>query len=179
MKHNTIIALCLMALALAFSPLAPAQATEVAVVNIQKIMKESKAANAIRSQVQAKQKDFQAELDKKEKSLQQEDQELAKQRNVLSQEAFKEKYTAFRTKAMEAQQEVRAKRAKLEKGLAKALESIQSKVTEIVAGVSKEKGFDVAVSGNLVLYTAEKNDITAEVLSRLNSQLPNINVTFE
>lgn len=169
-----------MMLAVAFTALATPQAyaTEVAVVNIQKIMKDSKAANTIRSQVQAKQKAYQTELDKKEKELQKEDQELAKQRNVLSQEAFQEKYAAFRKKAMEAQQEVRVKRGSLEKGLAKALGDIQNKVTEIVSQVAKEKNFDVAISGNLVLYTAAKNDITDEVLSRLNRDLPNVNVSF-
>lgn len=167
-----------MALVLSMTSL-PANATELAVVNIQKIMKDSKAANTIRSQVQSKQKSYQAQLDKKEKSLQQEDQKLAKQRNVLSQDAFKEKYTAFRKKAMAAQQEVRVKRSKLEKGLAKALGDIQKKVTKIVADVSKEKGFDVAVSGNLVLYTASKNDITDEVLSRLNRELPSVSVKFD
>ena len=89
MKHfiTALVSIAFVATAL------PAHATQVAVVNIQKIMKESKAANTIRSQVQAKQKTYQAELDKKEKVLQQEDQELAKQRNVLSQDAFKKKYT--------------------------------------------------------------------------------------
>ncbi len=152
-------------LVLACSLSLPAAATEVAVVNIQKIMKDSKAANAVREQVKKKQKSFQAELDKKEKALQKEDQELAKQRNVLSQDAFKKKYDAFRKKAVDAQKEVRVKRAKLDKGLAKALADIQKKVTSIVASVAKEKGIDVVISGNLVLYTVSKQDITDECLS--------------
>lgn len=175
MKHfiTALVSIAFVATAL------PAHATQVAVVNIQKIMKESKAANTIRSQVQAKQKTYQAELDKKEKVLQQEDQELAKQRNVLSQDAFKKKYTEFRKKAMTAQQEVRVKRGKLEKGLAKALGDIQKKVTSIVESISKEKGYDIAISGNLVLYTSAKQDITDEVLGRLNKELPNVSVKFD
>ena len=157
---------------------APAFANNVAVVNIQKIMRESKAANAVRDQVQQKQKTYQAELDQKEKELQQEDQELAKQRNVLSQEAFQKKYTAFRERAVTAQKEVRVKRSKLDKGLAKALSEIQEKVTSIVEQVAKEKGFDIALSGTTVLYTSLNQDITDEVLSRLDSQMPNINVSF-
>ncbi len=152
--------------------------SNVAVVNIQKIMKESKAENAIRSQVQSKQKAFQTELDIKEKELQKEDQALAKQRNVLSQDAFKQKYTEFRQKAAEAQKEVRVKRAKLDQGLAKALSTIQNKVRSIVAAICKEKGFDIALSGNQVFYTAEKQNITETVLKRLDKELPSINVKF-
>ena len=62
-----------LAFALLIQPSAALADSNVAVVNLQKIMKESKAANAIRSQVQEKQKSFQAELDKKEKQLQKED----------------------------------------------------------------------------------------------------------
>lgn len=160
--------------------LAPASyaASNVAVVNIQKIMRDSKAANTIRAQVKTKQKSFQEELDRKETMLQQEDQELAKQRNVLSQEAFQKKYAEFREKAVAAQKEVRVKRARLDKGLAQALADIQKKVTDIVAEVAKQNGYDLVVSGNLVLYTADKNDITEQVLSQLDRELPNVNVNF-
>ncbi|MEJ0010136.1 MAG: OmpH family outer membrane protein [Alphaproteobacteria bacterium] len=48
----------------------PASAdTSIGVVNLQKIMRDSKAATAVRSQLQAKQKAFQADLDAKEKDL--------------------------------------------------------------------------------------------------------------
>ena len=80
---------------------------------------------------------------------------------------------------MTAQQEVRVKRGKLEKGLAKALGDIQKKVTSIVESISKEKGYDIAISGNLVLYTSAKQDITDEVLGRLNKELPNVSVKFD
>ena len=70
------------------------------------------------------------------------------------------------------------KRSKLDKGLAKALSDIQQKVTSIVEAVAKERGFDIAVSGTTVLYTSGSQDITDEVLSRLNNELPNINVDF-
>ena len=167
-----------LAFALLIQPSAALADSNVAVVNLQKIMKESKAANAIRSQVQEKQKSFQAELDKKEKQLQKEDQELAKQRNVLSQEAFKQKYQEFREKAAAAQKEVRVKRASLDQGLAKALKTIQDKVRDIVEDVCKEQDFDLAVSGNQVLYTTDSQNITETVLKRLDSELPNINVQF-
>lgn len=182
--HRTPAPLCLaclvflLALATAGWQTPALAAGNVAVVNIQQIMRESKAANTVRDQVRQKQEAFQAELDQKEKALQQEDQDLAKQRNVLSQEAFQKRYAEFREKAAAAQKEVRIKRAKLDKGLTRALTDIQQKVTDIVADISRDKGFDLAVSGAQVLYAAPQQDITAEVLSRLDRDMPNVNVDF-
>lgn len=155
-----------------------AHASNLAVVNIQTIMRESKAANTVRDQVKNMQKKFQSELDKREKELQKEDQELAKQRNVLSQEAFQKKYAAFREKAAAAQKEVRVKRASLDKGLAKALGEIQKKVTSIVETISKQQGYDVTISGIQVLYVSQANDITQQVLQQLDREMPNVNVNF-
>ena len=174
-----LVAITLLFLALlAFStPNANAQ-TKMAVVNIQKIMRESKAAEAVRQQLKSKQQSFQAELDKKEDALQKEDQELAKQRSVLSQEAFEAKYQEFRKKAAAAQQEVRTKRGSLDKGFTKALADIQKKVTDIVAAISKEKGLNVALAASPVLYVDPSLDITQEVLDRLNKELPTLTVNF-
>lgn len=178
--YSTFFLLVLSALILGASllPFSAAAASDVAVVNIPQIMRESKAAQAIRDQVQSKQKAFQAELDQKETALQKEDQELAKQRSVLSQEAFEKKYREFREKAANTQKEVRAKRASLDKGLTLALAEIQKKVGEIVTALAAEKQFRMAFSSQQVLYTDPALDITNEVLSRLNSQLPSVTVNF-
>lgn len=152
--------------------------TKLAVVNIQQIMRESKAAESVREQMKAKQKNFQTELDKLEKELQTEDQELAKQRSVLSQEAFEKKYQDFRQKAADGQKEVRTKRAALDKGFTQALSDIQKKVLDIVDTISKDKGYNAVISTSQMLYADPELDITQEVLSKLNSELPSLTVNF-
>lgn len=166
------------ALLLAFTANGALAETKLAVVNIQQIMRESKAAESIREQMKAKQKGFQEELDKREKDLQSEDQELAKQRSVLSQEAFEKKYQEFRKKAADAQKEVRTKRAALDKGFTQALGDIQKKVLEIVEGISKDKGFNAVISTSQMLYADPDLDITTEVLEKLNSDMPKLTVNF-
>tara|TARA_B100001123_G_C15216537_1_gene989466 strand:+ start:919 stop:1434 length:516 start_codon:yes stop_codon:yes gene_type:complete len=165
------------ALLLMVAPLG-ASAANIAVVNIPQILKEAKVANSVRDQLKQKQKSFQTELDQKETSLRNEDQELAKQRSVLSQDAFESKYREFRQKAGDAQKEVRAKRVKLDKGFAEAMEQIQTKVTEIVTQIAQEKGFDLAMSKAQVFYAKTDQDITAEVLKRLDAQMPSMTVNF-
>ena len=156
-----------------------AEGTKIAVVNIQGIMKDSKAAKSVRSQLESKQKAYQAQISKMEESMQKEEQELGKQRSVLSQEAFEKKVQDFRTKATKMQRDVQGKKATLDSAFEGALNDIQKVVSEIISTLAKEKGFQVAVPTSQLLYAEPAIDISDEVLSRLNKKLPKVSVKFE
>lgn len=176
--RQALIILAMLCATLLTLPQSATAADKLAVVNIQIIMKDSKAANSVRDQVQTKQKQFQSELDKKEKELQEEDKELAKQRSLLSPEAFKQQYQQFRQKAATAQKEIQKKRVQLDKALGEALADIQQNVVTIVAEVAKEKGANMAISTSQVLYADPALDITSEVLTRLDKKVPKLTVKF-
>lgn len=170
---------CAVVCALALvAPQAHAEGSKTAIVNIQKIMKESKAAQAARDQLKAKQQQFQDEISRKEKELQAQDQELAKQRNVLAKEAFEQQVKDFRKKATDAQKDVQDKRMNLTKAFDGALAEIQGNVQQILADLAKEKGFEVAIPSSQVLYYGQGLDISDEVLDRLNKKLPTMTVKF-
>ncbi len=153
--------------------------TRTAVVNIQGIMRDATAAKSVREALEAKQKSYQAEISKKEQALQKEEQELAKQRGVLSQDAFDAKVKAFRTKETEAQKEVQDKKATLDAGFERALGQIQKAVGDIIAEMSKEKGFVIALPTSQMLYADSSMDISQEVLTKLNARLPKVDVKFD
>lgn len=152
--------------------------TSVGVVNIQKIMRDSKAANSVRAQLKEKQKSFQAELDSKEKALLAEDQSLVKQSTGADKAAFEQKVKDFRAKAAGAQREVQTKKLQLDKAFAGALEQIQTNVLTIVKEVAAQKKLNVVLTSSQVLYAEDSLDITAEVQQRLDSKLPNVKVNF-
>lgn len=153
--------------------------TNLGIVNIQKIMKDSKAAQSIRTQLQAKQKSFQSELEAKEKALYAEDQALAKeQATAKDKAAFEQKVKEFRTKAASAQRDAQTKKAQLDKAFAGALEQIQTTVVAIVKDVATEKKMNAVVTSSQVLYADGGLDITAEVLKRLDGKLPSVSVKF-
>ncbi len=172
------LALCLTLIAFAFAA-TPAKAEQtIAVVDIAKIMKEAKAANSVKDQVEAKQKSYQAEANKKEKELQDANQELAKQRSILSQEAFEDKLIEFRKTVSTAQREDQKKRIDLNKAQAQAVDTIQNTVGEIVTEIAKEKSISVVMPNIPLLYYKPEMDITAEVLGRLDKKLPKVTVNF-
>ena len=155
-----------------------ANASEIAVVNLQKIMQESSASKSARSQLKAKKQEFQKQISKLEASLQKQDKELAQQKAVLSKDEFSKKLVTFRKKAANAQKDVQAKRAKLNKAFEESLSKIQKSIISIVSKLSKEKGFKIAVSSSQAIYVSNELDISNEVLKRLNKELPKLNVKF-
>lgn len=178
MSRSLLSLVLLFSLVAVFS-VSGAQAGDLAVVNIQQIMKDSTAAQAARQQLQAKQKQFQDDISAKEKELQKEDQELAKQRSLMDQEAFKQKITAFQQKAAGVQKDVREKRQTFTKAYEDAIGQLHARVTGIIADLAKERGFKLAVPTSQILYAEPALDISGEVLSRLNKQMPSLTVKFQ
>jgi Skp family chaperone for outer membrane proteins len=174
---STLLSIFAVLAILAFS--IPAQAeTKIAVVNIQKVMQDSTAAKSVREQLKSRQGSFESEMKKKEEDLRKQDQELSKQRSVLAPDAFEQKLREFREKASAAQKDVQAKKNQLDKAFGQALNDIQKSVFDIVGAISKEKGLNAVIPTSQMLYADPALDITGEVTSRLNKQLPNVSVKF-
>ena len=179
MKKSVVCALFTVSLMFAQPSFAGADKPIIAVVNIQQIMKDSTAAKTVREQLENKQKSFQADISKKEESLKKEDQELVKQKSVLSKDAFEKKVNEFRVKATNVQKDVQTKKGLLDNAFEHSLNDIQKVVTDIIADLSKEKGFTIAVPTSQILYADKSLDISDEVLARLNKKLPKLDVKFE
>lgn len=190
MKYSSKIILSLallvpsFALAQAAAPAAaPAasalSASKIAVVDVQGIMRDSTAAKSVREALEAKQKSYQAEISKKEDALQKEDQSLAKEKATLSKDAFDKKVAAFREKATAVQKEVAAKKETWDKAYETSLAQIQKAVSSIIADIAQQKGFVIALPASQLLYRDAALDISQEVLTKLNAQLPKVDVKFE
>ncbi len=177
---KSVVFAALAALGMATLASAPALAdTSIGVVNVQKIMRDSKAAQSVRAQLQAKQKAFQADLDAREKQLYSEDQALAKeQATAKDKAAFEKKVKDFRAKAAAAQRDVQTKKQQLDKAFEGALSQIQTTVGSIVKEVASEKKMNTVVSSSQVLYSEPAMDVTEEVLKRLDTKMPTVAVKF-
>ena len=187
LKHTALTLLTTAMFAFSTPVFAEDAKQQIAVVNIQYVMKESTAARNVREQLESKQKSFQTEITKKEEALQKEDKELGKQKSVLAKAAFDEKLKSFRTKATDVQKDVQSKKAfpqprmsctVLDGAFEQSLNDIQKVVTEIISDISKEKGFVIAVPTSQILFADTKLDISSEVLERLNKKLPKLEVKF-
>lgn len=153
-----------------------AQATEVAIVDIQRIMKEATVVKDIQGQIDKKKQEYQASITEKENTLKEVDKELASQRAILSPEAFESQRKEFIDKVAKAQKEVQDKTATLERSYTAALGDVQQSLNEVVGKLAGEKNFDLVIPSSQLIYAKGSLDITSEVLKRLNKKLPKMKV---
>ena len=91
-----------------------------------------RAASA--SQIETRRKAYQGEISKEEQRLHEADKEFAKQRSLLTPEAFAEKRQAFEEDVSEVQRLVQQRRRELDRAAEVALNEVKTALIEIVTG---------------------------------------------
>src|SRR5918994_1267822 len=181
---GTVIALVALAVAAWLQPWqhqdAAAQklpTTIAAVIDYQRILRDAAAARSIREQIEARRKTYQEEISKEEQRLHEADKEFAKQRSVLSPEAFAERRREFEQDVTEVQRKVQERRRELDRMSAAALNQVKEALIEIVTSIAEERGFNLVLPSSEVLFFSRSLDLTEEVLAKLDARLPQVQLS--
>ncbi len=173
MKKITGIAVAFVFLMVAGMGAAPARAaaTKVAVINIQKVLLDSKAGKNAKSKMEKKMNELKAALKKDEDKLIALQKEIKKKASAWSEEKKQEKSIEFQK--MRRNLGVKQDDANLEmkKLQEKYLTPIMKKLEGIVTDVAKSKGYTVVLPRNGVLYVDKSVDITAATTKALNAKM--------
>ncbi len=151
-------------------------ADNIAIVDVEKIVQESKAAKHLREQLDKRKDKIKSELKNKEKELEKDKKKLEKQKSVLSEDAFKKKITTFREKLMSINTNLKERTDKLESSFLKALKKIDKVTMEIVGNIARKEKITIVLPKNKVLFYKGGNDITDAVLERLNKKLTKVDL---
>ena len=149
----------------------------LAVVDLQVILRDSKAAAGARAAIDKQGKAFQAEITKEESSLQTEQQQLEQQRASLTPEDFRKKSEQFQQKVNAARQSAAQRRQQLQQMEVGAMNQVQTALNATVADVAKARSISLVLIKGAVLYNLPAFDITAEVLQKLDARLPSVKLT--
>lgn len=160
--------------AVAQKPAAPV----IIVVDLRKIEREATSTKSIRKQIGVKRKSYQGKFAKRENELRQADQDLQRQRSILSAEALTQKREELRGRAGNLQRDVQKIQRALQRARDKSLALVRQKVLDIIAKMVVERGANIALDKNFVIYIRidQNLDITNEVLARLNTEVPDVTV---
>src|SRR5919108_878290 len=151
--------------------------TVAAVIDYQRILRDAAAARSIRAQIESRRKAYQGEISKEEQRLHEADKAFAKQRSLLTPEAFAEKRQAFEEDVSEVQRLVQQRRRQLDQVAEVAFNEVKTALIEIVTGIAEERGFNLVLPSSEVLFFARKIDLTEEVLAKLDARLPDVVVS--
>jgi len=151
----------------------------IAVIDGQRIIRESAALKGARQQLEQFRLAFQSEITKDDEKLRAEDQELGRQRAVLSPEVFEQRRQAFQNKVIELQRRVQERSQSVDKMLGGVRDQVTQQVVEILREVGVERGYNMVLDrAQVQIFLGDNIDITSEVLRRLDQRLPSVKVTL-
>ena len=149
---------------------------KIAVIDINVILRDALAFKAIRDQIGKYRQTFQGEIQKEEEALRNANQELARQRTLLSPEAFTEKRREFEKQVAGVQRLVQQRKANLDKAQADAMKKIQNALNKIVTTLSNEQNISLILRKDQTILANKGLWITDQVLKRLDTTMPTIKV---
>lgn len=148
----------------------------VAVLDLPIILRDSTAAQAVRTQIEGVRQRFQQELAQQEQALQAEGQTLETQRATMTAEQIQLKQQEINQKIQQLRQQSELRRQQLEEAFNGAMDQVRQSVIQILTEIAQARSFTLVLNKSTVLLSANEYDITAEVLTQLNSRLPSVQV---
>lgn len=150
----------------------------IVVIDVKKVLSDSLAAKSILKDLNDKMAEYQVEINKKSTALQKKHDMLKEQSNVLAENVVNEKQQEIFQQLKLLEKDVKKKKEKLQSAYVTTLQKIEAKVMEIIEVISKKNDYNMVLTRENLLYYQNLTDISGEVISRLNSELPKIKLSL-
>ncbi len=162
------------------TPAVPKDTTAVVmIVDFEGIMREASAMQDMRKQVEKRRDSYQAEIEKRQQALREEDQKLAQQRTLLSADVLQKKRAEFQKKVAEFQKFAQGRNKVLDEAVNEARIKFQKKLIEIIADVAEERQATLVLHKSQVILHANAMDATKEIFEKINAAIPSMTVKFK
>jgi len=143
----------------------------VAIVHRPLLMKDSLVAQDLSKQLATQYQTLQDEHNSKSEAFGKREEELMKQKSVLSAEAFEQKAKEFRTNAMEAQRGLNMKKAQIDQAEQEASTEVNKRIAAILDRIVNERGLSLVLESQAVANPGSAVDVTQDVLNSLNKEI--------
>ena len=150
-----------------------------AIIDVQRVLRESTAVKSLSRDIEERKGRYQGELRKKEETLRKADQELTRQRSILSAEAYAQKRGELERKVATLQRAARKRKRGLDQLFAHGMSKVQNELAKIAKEIAEERGLDLILSKATVVIVKPEFEITKEAMNRLNTRLPEVPLAQE
>jgi outer membrane protein len=145
------------------------------IVDIQQAQRESMPGKALALQRDKYQQNFQSEFNAARQALQRNDQDLAKQKGTMPQEAYDQKVKALELQVVAFQNRTQMAVRALEKSTDAAMAELMNAILTITGEIAAEMGANLVLPKQQVVLHEPRMDVTVQVIERLNKKLPAVN----
>ncbi|HEX9703054.1 MAG TPA: OmpH family outer membrane protein [Rhodospirillales bacterium] len=147
-----------------------------ATIDVLAILRDAAAVKDIRDQINKYGTKYEAEIEKERNEIRDANQELARQRTVLSPEAFAEKRRQFEQRVVDVQRLVQQRQRDLDKSRNDAMSKVNDAYMKIVSTLAAERSLAVILRKDQTAFATPALDVTSNVLTRLDKELPKVTV---
>ena len=148
----------------------------VGIIDLQTILKKSKAGQSLEQALLAKSKKINAEIGQTEQGLRAKRQKLEQSRSSLAPADFQAQLSTLQKEFDALRKNASAARKELEAARNKGLQQISDSLDVVVSDIAMKRGLTLIINKSLVVMAAQNWDITAEVQKGLDAKLPKVSI---
>jgi Skp family chaperone for outer membrane proteins len=153
----------------------------VAVIDFQYVVKESAAGKSVRSQIDARQQQVQAEIKPIQQELESVRAEFGAREPGTSDNDYAAKRKAIRERVNELQRIIQERKRELDDMFNAGMHEVDLALVAVLKELAQERGINLILNAGrgrgLVLFAENQIVITDEALRRLDARLPKVELT--
>ncbi len=149
----------------------------VAVVDGAKLTNSAKAMKAAQDEAETLAKRFDADFTNEQKKLQQEYQQLEKDRLKITGREYDQRLQRLNARFAEVRRTAQIRQEQMSRAVRHVQQQFRSEVVKVIQAIAVESGYTLVLERSAVLHAAAQLDITDKVIERLDKA--KIQVKFE
>ncbi|MGB8601514.1 MAG: OmpH family outer membrane protein [Rhizomicrobium sp.] len=157
-------------------PAGGAPAARILMVDLRRVMAESKVGHDMQRQVEALNNQVSGDLKAEKASLQKEQVALQQQSAILAADVKARRIKDFETKVASFQDKVQKRGSMIQGGVMKAQSQIEQALGPVLQGVMRERGATILLDRSSVLLGINGIDMTSVVIQRLDMKMTSVKV---
>lgn len=151
----------------------------VAVVDVNKVLRESKAMKGVREQAEKIEKDFKGDYLEEAKRLQAAEQELRKKQPVLTGRDYEQRRQELARQFVDLRRKREGQSQLLQQSFQKTLQRFREEIVIVVKALAVEEGYTLVLNSATSIHVTPQYDVTDTVLARLDKRLPKLKFEVE
>jgi outer membrane protein len=181
MSFQSIKYLSLSILILGFCSLSHAEGKKVeriAIVDMQKVEKDSIAVKALLVDLEKKEKYYQDLIKKMENDISNKRDEIESKRNIWSSQKIEDERKKAENMINDYQSKVTNFANNMDSIKNSALNEINAVMKDVIGDIGKDQNFDIVMPSNVLMYYGDNvSDVTDAVVSKLNKKIKKVDIS--
>ena len=144
---------------------------KIAYLDLDNVVSNTKAGKLIINELKKSKKKALSKFEKKEKKLKKIENDINKQKNILSEDELKKKITNFRKEISFFQNNRQKVINNFNQKKIVEFNKFFKKITPLIENYAKEKNIDIVLDKKNIFLASKKKDITQEIIKIINSKI--------